>query len=108
MDAQWRASAAPGIPVRSDALHGFADATKDGHPFDQRSRANGRALTAVLRDLGPEISGDQANVTEWGKAFMPVKNRPSDADMAIVPACSVMFEDDGVAEVTLPDFPIDR
>ena len=74
-------------------LHGFPDTTQDADLFVQKSRANGRAMTAALRDLGFKISDDQAKEIERGKDFIQLKNGPFDVDLVYAPDGIERFED---------------
>lgn len=50
-------------------------------------------MTAALRDLGFEISSDQAKEIEQGKGFIQLKNGPFDVDLVFAPDGIEGFED---------------
>ena len=51
-------------------LLGFPDTTQDADLFVDRSVDNGRALVAALRELGFDLSDNQASEIERGKVFV--------------------------------------
>lgn len=87
-------------------LHGFPDTTQDADLFVQKSRANGRALTAALRDLGFKISNDQAKEIERGKDFIQLKDGPFDVDLVFAPDGIERFEDAWRRGRNIAGFPV--
>ena len=55
-------------------LLGFPDTTQDADLFPERSPENGRALVAALRELGFQLTDEQATEVESGKDFVQLKN----------------------------------
>ncbi len=51
-------------------LLGFPDTSQDADLFVDRSVDNGRALVAALRELGFDLSDNQASEIERGKVFV--------------------------------------
>jgi hypothetical protein len=66
-------------------LLGFPDTTQDVHLFPLRSAENGRRLVAALRELGFNLTADQAAEIERGKDFVQLKNGPFDVDLVFAP-----------------------
>ena len=87
-------------------LHGFPDTTQDADLFVRKSRANGRALTAALSDLGFEISNEQAKEIERGKDFIQLKNGPFDVDLVFAPDGIERFEDAWRRGRNIAGFPV--
>lgn len=66
-------------------LLGFPDTTQDADVFPMKSRANGSAMVAALRDLGFDLSESQVQEIERGKDFIQLKNGPFDLDLIFAP-----------------------
>jgi hypothetical protein len=66
-------------------LLGFPDTTQDADLFVDRSVDNGRALVAALRELGFDLSDNQASEIERGKVFVQLRNGPFDLDLVFAP-----------------------
>ena len=66
-------------------LLGFPDTTQDADLFVDRSVDNGRALVAALRELGFDLSDNQASEIERGKHFVQLRNGPFDLDLVFAP-----------------------
>ena len=62
-------------------LLGYPDTTQDVDLFVERDLQNGRALVAVLRELGFALTAPQADEIERGKDFVQLKNGPFDLDL---------------------------
>ena len=87
-------------------LHGFPDTTQDADLFVHKTRANGRALVQGLRDLGFDLSADQAREIERGKDFVQLKNGPFDVDLVFAPDGIERFEDAWRRGVNIAGFPV--
>jgi hypothetical protein len=74
-------------------LLGFPDTTQDADLFVERSRNNCRALVVALRELGFQLTNEQANDIERGKDFVQLKNGPFDLDLVFAPDGIERFED---------------
>ena len=66
-------------------LLGFPDTTQDADLFVERSPANGKALVEALRELGFDLTAQQAGEVERGKDFVQLKNGPFDLDLVFAP-----------------------
>lgn len=66
-------------------LLGFPDTTQDADVFVEKSRPNGEALVAALRDLGFEINERESDDIVGGKDFVQLKNGPFDLDLIFAP-----------------------
>ena len=87
-------------------LLGFPDTTQDADLFVQRSLENGRALTAALRELGFELTRQQADEIERGKDFIQLKNGPFDLDLVFAPDGIERFDDAWKRRVEIEGFPV--
>jgi hypothetical protein len=67
---------------------GFPDTTQGKDLFIDRAPENGRRLTAALLDLGFELTSQQAEEIERGKAIIQLKNGPFDVEL--------VFASDGI------------
>jgi len=74
-------------------LLGFPDTTQDADLFVEKSPANGQALVAALRELGFNLTNQQAGEIERGKDFVQLKNGPFDLDLVFAPDGIERFED---------------
>ena len=74
-------------------LLGFPDTTQDADLFVERSRENGRALAAALREIGFGLTDEQAAEIERGKDFVQLKNGPFDLDLVFAPDGIERFDD---------------
>ena len=66
-------------------LLGFPDTTQDADLFVEKSPENGEALVAALRELGFELTDEQASQICRGKDFIQLKNGPFDLDLIFAP-----------------------
>jgi len=87
-------------------LLGFPDTTQDADLFVQRSPENGRALAAALRELGFELTEDEAGEIERGKDFIQLRNGPFDLDLVFAPDGIERFEDAWRRKVDVEGFPV--
>ena len=74
-------------------LLGFPDTTQDADLYVDRTPENGQALVGALRDLGFNLTGEQAAQVERGKDFVQLKNGPFDLDLVFAPDGIERFED---------------
>ncbi len=74
-------------------LLGFPDTTQDADLFVDRTPENGRSLVRALRELGFNLTGEQATQVERGKDFVQLKNGPFDLDLIFAPDGIERFED---------------
>ena len=87
-------------------LHGFPDTTQDADLFVQKSRENGTALVAALRELGFEITAQQCAEIVAGKDFVQLKGGPFDVDLVFAPDGIERFEDAYRRRVEIEGFPV--
>ncbi|MEX2139721.1 MAG: hypothetical protein WD894_10695 [Pirellulales bacterium] len=87
-------------------LLGFPDTTQEVYIFVRRSEANGRALVAALRELGFELTDNQAAEVMRGKDFVQLKNGPFDLDLVFAPDGIERFEDAWQRRVEIEGFPV--
>lgn len=66
-------------------LLGFPDTTQDADVFVEKSPENGAALVEALRELGFELTDEQAGQIRRGKDFVQLKNGPFDLDLIFAP-----------------------
>lgn len=87
-------------------LLGFPDTTQDVHLFVERSRPNGRAMVAALRELGFTLTNEQASDIEVGKDFVQLRNGPFDVDLVFAPDGIERFEDAWQRHIDVEGFPV--
>jgi hypothetical protein len=87
-------------------LLGFPDTTQDADLFVERSLENGRALVAALKDLGFDLTTEQASEIVRGKDFVQLKDGPFDLDLVFAPDGIERFEDAWRRHVDVEDFPV--
>jgi hypothetical protein len=87
-------------------LLGFPDTTQDADLFVDKSRDNGRALNAALRELGFSLTEEQAVEIERGKDFVQLKNGPFDLDLVFAPDGIERFADAWSRHVEVEGFPV--
>jgi hypothetical protein len=87
-------------------LLGFPDTTQDADLFVERSLENGRALVTALKDLGFDLTTEQASEIERGKDFVQLKDGPFDLDLVFAPDGIERFEDAWRRHVDVEDFPV--
>jgi hypothetical protein len=87
-------------------LLGFPDTTQDADLFVEKNEENGRALVRALRELGFELTEDQAAEIERGKDFVQLKNGPFDLDLVFAPDGIERFEDAWRRRVDVQGFPV--
>ena len=72
---------------------GFPDTTQDADLFVEKSEENGRSLVIALRELGFELTPEQAAQVERGKDFIQLKDGPFDLDLIFAPDGIERFSD---------------
>ncbi len=87
-------------------LLGFPDTTQDADIFVEKSRDNGKAVVAALRELGFDLTQDHAADIEQGKDFVQLKNGPFDLDLVFAPDGIEEFEDAWSRHVEIEGFPV--
>jgi hypothetical protein len=87
-------------------LLGFPDTTQDADLFVEKSAENGRRVVASLRELGFNLTNDQAAEIERGKDFIQLKNGPFDLDLVFAPDGIERFADAWGRRVEVDGFPV--
>src|SRR5262245_50954675 len=87
-------------------LLGFPDTTQDVDLYPQKSTDNGRAILAALREMGFELSQEQADEIGRGKDFVQIKNGPFDIDLIFAPDGIETFDDAWRRHVVVEGFPV--
>jgi hypothetical protein len=87
-------------------LLGFPDTTQDADLFVEKSVENGQALVAALRELGFDLSAEQAAEIERGKDFIQLKNGPFDLDLVFAPDGIERFADAWQRHIEIDGFPV--
>jgi hypothetical protein len=87
-------------------LLGFPDTTQDADLFVDKSRDNGLALTAALREIGFGLTEEQSDEIVRGKDFVQLKNGPFDVDLVFAPDGIETFQTAWQRHVETDGFPI--
>ncbi len=87
-------------------LLGFPDTTQDADIFVWRDVDNGRHAVEALKELGFDLTSDQASDIERGKDFVQLKNGPFDLDLIFAPDGIERFEEAWQRHVTVEGFPV--
>lgn len=87
-------------------LLGFPDTTQDADLFVAKSRVNGKAIVASLKELGFAISDADAANIESGKDFVQIKSGPFDLDLIFAPDGIERFADAWNRRVEVDGFPV--
>jgi len=87
-------------------LLGFPDTTQDADLFVERTQVNGEALVAAIRELGFDLSEQQASEMLRGKDFVQLKNGPFDLDLVFAPDGIERFSDAWDRHIEVEGFPV--
>ena len=87
-------------------LLGFPDTTQDADLFVERSPQNCQALIVALREVGFQLTEEQAAEIARGKDFVQLKNGPFDLDLIFAPDGIERFEDAWRRHVEVEGFPV--
>jgi hypothetical protein len=87
-------------------LLGYPDTTQDADLFLEKSAKNNAAAAQALRELGFELTDDQAAEIERGKDFVQLKNGPFDLDLVFAPDGIENFEEAWRRRVDVEGFPV--
>ncbi len=87
-------------------LLGFPDTTQDADLFVEKSPRNGQALVLALREIGFDLSDEQAQQIRMGKDFVQLKNGPFDVDLVFAPDGIERFEDAWQRHVEVEGLPV--
>ncbi|MGI0149169.1 MAG: hypothetical protein ACREDF_06530 [Thermoplasmata archaeon] len=87
-------------------LLGFPDTTQDADLFVEKTERNGCALVSALREIGFELTDQQAAEIERGKDFVQLKSGPFDLDLVFAPDGIETFEEAWKRRVEVEGFPV--
>src|SRR5260370_39046225 len=87
-------------------LLGYPDTTQDGDIFVEKNAANCERLVDALRELGFELTDEQAGEVRRGKDFVQLKNGPFDLDLIFAPDGIEKFESAWQRHVDVQGFPV--
>ena len=87
-------------------LLGYPDTTQDADLFVEKTATNNAATAGALRELGFELTDDQAAEIERGKDFVQLKNGPFDLDLVFAPDGIEEFEEAWRRRVDVEGFPV--
>lgn len=87
-------------------LLGYPDTTQDADLFVEKTPGNGTATARALRELGFELTTDQAAEIERGKDFVQLKNGPFDLDLVFAPDGIEDFDQAWRRRVDVEGFPV--
>lgn len=87
-------------------LLGFPDTTQDVDLFVEKSPENGNALVPALREIGFDLSDEEAEQIRLGKDFIQLKNGPFDLDLLFAPDGIERFEDAWQRHVEVEGLPV--
>lgn len=85
---------------------GFPDTTQDVPLFVEKSPDNGRHVVAALKDLGFDLTPEQAAEVQRGKDFVQLKNGPFDLDLIFAPDGIESFDAAWSRRVRHEGFPV--
>ena len=87
-------------------LLGFPDTTQDADLYVEKNPANCEALVPALRNLGFQLTEQQAQEISRGKDFIQLKNGPFDLDLIFAPDGIERFNDAWTRRVEVEGFPV--
>lgn len=87
-------------------LLGFPDTTQDADLYVDKWPLNCEATVAALRDLGFELTENEAAEVRRGKDFVQLKNGPFDIDLIFAPDGIERFEDAWRRHLSVENFPV--
>jgi hypothetical protein len=87
-------------------LLGFPDTTQDADLFVEKTPQNAEALVLALREIGFDLSDEEAEQIRRGKDFIQLKNGPFDVDLVFAPDGIERFEDAWQRHVEVEGLPV--
>lgn len=87
-------------------LLGYPDTTQDADLFIEKTPDNGRATVTALRELGFELSDDEAGEILRGKDLVQLRNGPFDLYLVFAPDGIERFADAWARRVEVEGFPV--
>lgn len=87
-------------------LLGFPDTTQDADVYVEKTPANGAAIVRALRDLGFQLTDDNAREIVDGKDFVQLKSGPFDLDLVFAPDGIERFADAWSRRVNVEGFEV--
>ena len=87
-------------------LLGFPDTTQDADLFVEKNAANCEKLVNAVRELGFQLTYEQAAEIRRGKDFVQLKNGPYDLDLVFAPDGIERFQDAWSRHIDVKGFPV--
>jgi hypothetical protein len=87
-------------------LLGYPDTTQDADLFVEKTATNNAATAGALRELGFELTDDQAAEIERGKDFVQLKNGPFDFYLVFAPDGIESFGEAWGRRIDVEGFPV--
>ncbi len=87
-------------------LLGFPDTTQDADLFVEKGADNGARVVDGLRELGFELTKQDADEIRSGKDFVQLKNGPFDLDLIFAPDGIETFAEAWAKRVEVEGFPV--
>ncbi len=85
-------------------LMGYPDTTQDADVYVEKSLQNGESLVIALRELGFDLTDEQAADVRRGRDFVQLKNGPFDLDLIFAPDGIETFEGAWRRRIEVEDF----
>jgi hypothetical protein len=87
-------------------LLGFPDTTQDADLFPAKSEQNGKAMVAALKELGFDLTDDEAAAIVRGKDFVQLRTGPFDLDLIFAPDGIETFDEAWSRHVEVEGMPV--
>ena len=87
-------------------LLGFPDTTQDADLYLDKTPENGARAVDALRELGFDLTGQEADEIRRGKDFVQLKNGPFDLDLVFAPDGIEVFAKAWARHVEVEGFPV--
>ncbi len=87
-------------------LLGFPDTTQDADLYLEKTPDNGKAAVVALKEIGFELSDEQAADVARGKDFIQLKDGPFDLDLIFAPDGIERFADAWARRVDVEGFQV--
>ena len=87
-------------------IQGYPDTTQDADLFVEKTRDNGRRLTAALRELGFELDAEDEREIQQGRDFIQLRSGPFDVDIVHAPDGIERYDDARRRGLEVDGFPV--
>ena len=87
-------------------LLGFPDTTQDADLFLDKTPDNGARAVDALRELGFDLTAQEADEIRRGKDFVQLKNGPFDLDLVFAPDGFERFAEAWARHIEVEGFPV--